>query len=271
MTRSRWTASLLLLLLGLAVASEEQHHTHRTTKTDKKIRKRALGKARSSKSTKKSAGRSAGYADDDEYYYVDEDTGLRSITLKITNLSFNQPLSPMFVVVHNADAVPLYTLGGPASVALSILAENGDPTPLAEAYANQEGVFFSGIYDEGAPWDGGGQIFITFPYRDTYPYITIAGKALNTNDGFVALNAVRIFPGLVINVPVYDAGSEINNENCTSIPGPACPADTGNVRSGDGEGFVHVHRGFFGIGDLPPYIYDWRNPLIRVEMMSPFG
>jgi hypothetical protein len=34
---------------------------------------------------------------------------------------------------------------------------------------------------------------------------------------------------------------------------------------------VHVHRGFFGIGDLPQYIYDWRNPLIRVEMMSPFG
>ena len=41
------------------------------------------------------------------------------------------------------------------------------------------------------------------------------------------------------------------------------PAD-----GGGGEGFVHVHRGFFGIGDvLSQAGYDWRNPMVRYEIM----
>lgn len=64
--------------------------------------------------------------------------------------------------------------------------------------------------------------------------------------------------------PAYDAGTEENNESCQSIPGPACGA-TGNVASGNGEGFVHVHRGFFGVGGtLPQADFDWRNPIMSV-------
>ena len=33
----------------------------------------------------------------------------------------------------------------------------------------------------------------------------------------------------------------------------------------DGEGFIHVHRGVHGIGDLDAAEYDWRNPMLRVE------
>lgn len=252
----KYSASLLLILL----LSSFRPVTSREKGLDKKIRKRGL----------QGGAAKAGSSGDD---YTDDATGrpLQSITLEITNLSYKQPLSAMFVVVHNGDATPIYTLGEPPSVALSILAENGDPTPLAKAYAGQKGVFFSGIYNEGAPWMGGGKIYITLPYRAAYPYLTIASKALNTNDGFVALNGVRIFPGLVVNGPMYDSGSEINNENCTSIPGPACDSVTGNVRSERGEGFVYVHRGFFGIGgELAQYIYDWKNPVVRVEMMSPY-
>ena len=211
-------------------------------------------------------GKSADY--DDDGYARETDT----ITLKITNLSYLQPFGPMFVMVHNADAIPLFTLGTEPSVNLQILAETGDPTPLAEVYANAEGVFFSGIYTEGSPWMGGNDIFITIPYLgDLFPYLTIASMALNTNDGFVALNGVRIIPDLIITGPIYDAGSEVNDEDCRSVPGPACPQDSGNVRSGNGEGFVHVHRGFFGLNsDLPANRYDWRNPVMRVELMDPF-
>jgi hypothetical protein len=67
--------------------------------------------------------------------------------------------------------------------------------------------------------------------------------------------------------PGYDAGTEENNELCTSMPGPACAAiDSENVHSGGGEGVVHVHRGFFGVGDLPQAGYDWRNPMVLVEV-----
>ena len=204
--------------------------------------------------------------------YDSYDRDLNAVTLKITNLSYKQPFSAMFVMVHNADAIPLFTLGTPAAVNLQILAENGDPTPLAQTYAKGEGVFFSGIYKEGAPWNGGADIFITIPYRPLFPFLTIAAMAMNTNDGFVALNGIRIIPNLVITGPMYDAGSEINNEQCSSIPGPACPLNSGNVRAGRGEGFVHVHRGMHNLTvDIPAAIYDWRNPVIRVEFMDPYA
>jgi hypothetical protein len=49
------------------------------------------------------------------------------ITLSVTNLSFEQPFSPFFVMVHNDEATPLYVAGTPSSMALARLAEDGSP------------------------------------------------------------------------------------------------------------------------------------------------
>jgi hypothetical protein len=35
---------------------------------------------------------------------------------------------------------------------------------------------------------------------------------------------------------------------------------------GGGEGFVHVHRGIHGVGDLKPIGRDWRNPVATVSI-----
>ena len=93
---------------------------------------------------------------------------------------------------------------------------------------------------------------------------------INTNDGFVAMNGVEVYPGLNFRGPVYDAGSEINNENCNSIPGPACPSGSGNQPDGMVENFTHIHRGFFGIGDsnLTAVGYDWRNPFLIASVRA---
>ena len=65
------------------------------------------------------------------------------------------------------------------------------------------------------------------------------------------------------------AGTETNNELCSHIPGPACGGDTGNMQDGPGEGFIHVHRGFHGVGDvLSEAGYDWRNPVAEVYISS---
>ena len=48
------------------------------------------------------------------------------------------------------------------------------------------------------------------------------------------------------------------------MPGPACPPDSHNIQNAPGEGFIHVHRGFHGIGDLKESTYDWRNPVAEV-------
>lgn len=270
------TCFLLLLLLGISQAEKKERRFRKRepkgSSTERELKNEATTERELKGGSKRGSGDDAYYAYGDDYYDDDGGFDVReslTITLKITNLSYQQPFGPMFVMVHNADAIPLFTLGEEASVALQILSENGDPTPLAEAYGNAEGVFFSGIYTEGAPWHGGGDIYITLPYRPLFPYLTIASMAINTNDCFVALNGVRIIPNLVITGPGYDSGSEINNEQCSSIPGPACDDDD-NVRSGNGEGFVHVHRGIFGIADLEANVYDWRNPMMRVEMMNPF-
>ena len=189
------------------------------------------------------------------------------ITLKITNLTYLQPFSSFLVILHNRDADPLFVLGEGASDELAVLAEDGNPGPLLAKYDGAFGVKYAEVHEMGAPYFGGEVAYIKVPYERNYPYISIASMAINTNDCFVALNGVYLSPGQVLDVPGYDSGTEVNNELCSSIPGPACPSGSGNVRSGNGEGYVHVHRGFKGVGDrLSSAGYDWRNPMMKVEV-----
>lgn len=169
-------------------------------------------------------------------------------------------------MVHNSDTKPLYMRGKESSVELATLAENGDPSALVNYYSEADGVL-SAIATSG-PTNGGQTLTIEVTTTSKYPLVTIASMAINTNDCFVALNGVYLMPGMVLDTPGLDAGSEENNESCSSIPGPDCAgADTpGNTADGNGEGFVHVHRGVIGVGDLP-LDTDWRNPMMRVAVM----
>ena len=201
------------------------------------------------------------------------------ITLKVTNLSWQQPFGGVFVMTHKKKVDPLFVLGEPSTDELAILAENGDPGPLVELYKDQKGVGSVFAFTEGAPYGGNvnpenpnNTFFIEIDYDRKYPFISLATMAINTNDCFVAINGRKLKVGDVFTGVGYDSGSEVNNEMCNSIPGPACPMGSGNERSGGGEGFVHVHRGFFGInaamGGLTAAGYDWRNPMVRFEVME---
>ena len=192
-------------------------------------------------------------------------TRTRTVTLDVTNLAFNQPFSPFFVMVHDA-SVQLYKFGYPASDGLKELAENGSPAILVDEFAGMDGVMSAEKFMDGAPFFVGGSFQIEVEVSRRYPLVTIASMAINTNDMFVALNGIRPMPGNVYYSDGLDAGTETNNELCSSIPGPGCPMDSGNLADGEGEGVVHVHRGFHGVGDLPAVRYDWRNPMMRVEV-----
>ena len=66
------------------------------------------------------------------------------------------------------------------------------------------------------------------------------------------------------------AGTEVNNELCSHIPGPACSATSGNAEQEPGEGFVHIHRGFYGIGgELSAAGYNWQNPVAEIYISNP--
>ena len=47
--------------------------------------------------------------------------------LLVTNLAYQQPLSPFFVLVHSSETMPLFKYGMPASPQLAELAEDGSP------------------------------------------------------------------------------------------------------------------------------------------------
>ena len=202
-------------------------------------------------------------------------------TVRIDNLTFQQPLSSFFVMTHNNDAEPLYEMGEEASTPLATLAEDGNPTALADAFKDEDGV--AKAFTVQGPVPSGAYREFDIYLSEKYPYLTLGAMAINTNDCFVALNGVKISNrGSAFNLPGLDAGSERNNELCTSIPGPACAAQTLNMRSDGGEGFVHIHRGFHGVNegrtDLKPNEfgsnggaltaagYDWRNPMVRVTV-----
>ena len=102
-------------------------------------------------------------------------------------------------------------------------------------------------------------------------YISVASMLIPTNDGFFALNAERLPLGqrsAVFTSPVYDSGTEQNDEACASIPGPffaECGGPGGGgAPEGSEEGYVHVHAGIHGIGDLDASARDWRNPAARI-------
>jgi hypothetical protein len=141
-----------------------------------------------------------------------------------------------------------------------------DPLPLVQQYSNQSGVLSAVSFSTGAPFFVGQELIIPVFVTDHFSRITIAAKALNTNDAFVALNGIVLRPGSSVTVPAYDAGSEQNNELCSSIPGPACIPPGNNTRSLNGEGVVHVARGIHGIGNLSAAVYDWRNPIMLVTV-----
>lgn len=194
------------------------------------------------------------------------------IKLRITNISFQQPFGGFFVATHNDKAPRLFTLGSPASPELARLAEDGNPNPLVDKYSRLASVGEAFAFTTSAPYFGGQTLEIEIPYDKKYPYVTVASMAINTNDCFVSINGRRLKSGDVFTGVGYDSGTEVNNELCTSIPGPACPPSTGNTADGGGEGFVHVHRGFFGIAvnepnGLSAIGYDWRNPMVRFEVL----
>ncbi|QQS52962.1 MAG: spondin domain-containing protein [Candidatus Competibacteraceae bacterium] len=181
----------------------------------------------------------------------------------ITNLTRGSSFTPILVASHRP-GVELFELGKAASDELAAMAEGGDTMPLEDMLRNSGRVVGTG-HSEGLL--GPGQSVTVEVPAGNANRISLAAMILPTNDGFIALNGVEVprFGSQTYRVPGYDAGSEPNDELCTSIPGPTCGGAGGSPEAG-GEGFVHVHAGIHGIGDLSAADYDWRNPVATITV-----
>jgi len=188
--------------------------------------------------------------------------------VKITNLTAGQVFSPVLVVSHWRD-IALFKLGEPASEGLAALAEGGATQPIIDAVSGNFRIRGAAVSD--GPVMPGATATVMLPVNRGGK-VSLASMLVNTNDAFVALDTVTGYsPARTYYALAYDAGSEMNDELCSNIPGPAC-AGQGNENGGvpgtggEGEGFVHVHRGVHGIGDLDESMTDWRNPVAKVSI-----
>jgi hypothetical protein len=188
----------------------------------------------------------------------------------VTNITYNQRFTPVLLATHRP-GIALFTLGQAASPGLVTLAEEGNVAPLRAALDSN--ALVTATAAGNALLDPGKSVTFRIqgnPWRDR---LSLAAMLIPTNDAFVALSAVSL-PAAgqgaqTHTARAYDAGSEVNDELCASIPGPffpECGGSGGGARVGGGEGFVHVHRGVHGVGQLKASDRDWRNPVATVQV-----
>ena len=182
----------------------------------------------------------------------------------ITNITKAQSFTPILAATHNSRA-EFFEVGTPASDALAEIAEGGNIAPLQAALDDSSDVLET-TSTAGLLGPGESTTF-TLPinYRNTK--LSFAAMLIPTNDAFVAIDSVQLgySRSKTVFASAYDAGTEMNDELCVSIPGPICGGAGGSPEE-DGEGFVHPHAGIHGAGDLTPVLYDWGNSVAKVEI-----
>lgn len=147
------------------------------------------------------------------------------------------------------------------------MAEGGDFDPLSTMLTDS-GVAYD-IASNGGLLAPGASTTIMVKMADDFKYVTVTSMLIPTNDAFIAVNGVKgpkkeKKPTIIMS-PAYDAGSEPNDELCAHMPGPFCGGFGGSPNAG-GEGYVHIHAGIHGIGDLSSADFDWRNPTAKITI-----
>lgn len=209
---------------------------------------------------------------------MEDATETATITLENTS---TMVISPPIVIVHEAGYAP-FNVGSVASPELALLAEDGDASELAVIARAEQGVEV--VVVAAGPLPPGESVTLEVPVGANAYYLTVLGMLVTTNDAFahvtidireatmmadeMSSDAMAIAghaPPADGIVRVYDAGSERDTESCAHVPGPPC--GSAGVRVTDGaEGHVALDGGILGVGDLDPSEWDWRNPVLSVQV-----
>jgi len=175
-------------------------------------------------------------------------------SITITNATAHHVITPPLIVIHNK-RYKLFEVTNVASEGLATLAESGNNSVLANEVNAAHGVIQ--VIAGSAP--------IVYANSRTYKFsapkkahLSFSAMLATTNDAFAGLSGVSLpKKSVTYMAATYDAGSEDNNELCIDIPGPPCGGTNATI-VGDGEGFITVHNGVSGVGDLAPSHLDWR-------------
>jgi Spondin_N len=174
----------------------------------------------------------------------------------------SQPLSPPLFVVHSSRA-DVWSVGEIASHGVAAIAEDANNSVLESALPQVDGVK-SVATGAGGPIPSGATRTYMVETSENFNRLTVLTMLVNTNDAFTGLDSLRVRGrGDTHETMAYDAGSEVNNELASHIPGPCC----GNPFVRDPEGnLIGMHEGITGRGDLDPAQYDWEGAVARITI-----
>ncbi len=194
-------------------------------------------------------------------------SGKHNYDVTITNLTHAITFTPVLVASHRRP-VTIFELGAPATDDLRELAEGGNVVPMTTTLEGNSDVVE--VKNSGGLLFPGESVTVSVSAAHGAKFVSVGSMMLPTNDGFIGLNSAEVSKrgSATYFSPGYDAGSEVNDEMCINIPGPTCAGGEGLSDRGDPvtEGYVHVHRGIHGFGDLNAAVYDWRNPVARITV-----
>jgi len=189
----------------------------------------------------------------------------------VTNVTRGQYFTPFLAVTHRP-SVELFKLGTPAAPQLKALAEQGDTAPFFQLLTGNAAV--TQVLPGGGLTHPGAHYTFTIEARPAHDRLSLAAMLVPTNDTFVALDSIDLpesFAEKVVYAVAYDAGTEVNDQLCGSIPDPAlryaeCNVSSSGAITNNDEGYVYVSGGIHGNGDFKAPLRDWRNPVAQVRI-----
>ena len=92
-------------------------------------------------------------------------------------------------------------------------------------------------------------------------YLKITLRNMKRHNGYSFINIAGLAVGIACTIFIF---LWVQDELSTHIPGPPFDGSMRDIL--DAEGFVHIHPGIHGVGDLDASMYDWRNPGVMVTI-----
>jgi hypothetical protein len=188
----------------------------------------------------------------------------RSYRVDITNITKGLSFTPFIAATHRSN-VSLFELGQAASTEMAVMAEGGDIGPLNTWLQSQTKDVHATASTAGL-LAAGQTVSFTIDATGAAQYLSVAAMLLPTNDSFTAVNGLNLplWGSKTVLMQGYDAGSELNDELCVSIPGPTCGGE--GVSAAAGEGYVYISPGIHGAGDVSVQAYDWRGSVAKITV-----
>lgn len=170
-----------------------------------------------------------------------------------------QTLTSSVCAIHS-DENPLFSTGSAASSGLAQLAQDGVTDIFRGEVSAVDGVQAVKV---GASTSKKSRSKVRISAKQGSLLSCVNGMLVATNDGFVAFQNVKL-PKKIgkskrIKARAYDAGSEVNTESCTHVPGGPCNA---HFVGEDENGTVQPHPGILGIADLVTATHGWSEPAL---------